>query len=90
MGSFRSQPDLQKHTETGQGLGLTYVSSHMCGNFFVLFQAGEIIWKMHTSPSLLFPVERTRFSQSSTVTEVTIHLYSGAEVSKFVERHFIV
>ena len=32
MGSFRSQPDLNKHTETGQGVGLSYVSTHMCGN----------------------------------------------------------
>jgi hypothetical protein len=31
MGSFRSQPDLQKHTETNRGLGLEYVSTHMCG-----------------------------------------------------------
>ena len=31
MGSFRSQPDLQKHTESGKGIGLDYVSSHMCG-----------------------------------------------------------
>ena len=34
MGSFRSQPDLHKHTDINQGVGLTYVSSHMCGNFF--------------------------------------------------------
>ena len=33
MGSFRSQPDLHKHTETNQGVGLTYVSTHMCGKF---------------------------------------------------------
>lgn len=34
MGSFRSQPDLQKHTEFNRGLNLEYVSSHMCGNLF--------------------------------------------------------
>lgn len=36
MGSFRSQPDLQKHTVYNRGVGLEYVSSHMCGNKFIL------------------------------------------------------
>lgn len=31
MGSFRSQPDLQKHSESGKGVGLEFVSTHMCG-----------------------------------------------------------
>lgn len=31
MGSFRSQPDLKKHTEYNRGVGLEYVSTHMCG-----------------------------------------------------------
>ncbi len=36
MGSFRSQPDLKKHTEYNRGLGLEYVSTHMCGkNIFL-------------------------------------------------------
>lgn len=38
MGSFRSQPDLQKHTETGQGVGLTYASTHMCGRIHFYFR----------------------------------------------------
>ena len=31
MGSFRSQPDLQKHTDSAKGINLDYVSTHMCG-----------------------------------------------------------
>ena len=32
MGSFRSQPDLIKHTQTKAGLGtISYAVSHMCG-----------------------------------------------------------
>jgi len=38
MGSFRSQPDLTKHTEIGQGVGLSYVSTHMCGKLINNFR----------------------------------------------------
>ena len=35
MGSFRSQPDLIKHTQTKAGLGgISYAVSHMCGTLF--------------------------------------------------------
>jgi len=36
MGSFRSQPDLQKHTEVHQNGVLQFASSHMCGKFISL------------------------------------------------------
>lgn len=32
MGSFRSQPDLAKHSVAKPGPGFTYAVSHMCGN----------------------------------------------------------
>ena len=31
MGSFRSQPDLVKHSQEKKGNNLTYAASHMCG-----------------------------------------------------------
>jgi hypothetical protein len=31
MGSFRSQPDLEKHTVNKSGNGFTYSVTHMCG-----------------------------------------------------------
>jgi hypothetical protein len=34
MGSFRSQPDLVKHTTVKSGIGFTYASTHMCGTFW--------------------------------------------------------
>ncbi len=38
MGSFRSAPDLEKHTVEKQGLGLNYAVTHMCGNSFTLIR----------------------------------------------------
>jgi hypothetical protein len=35
MGSFRSQPDKEKHTINAVGQGLTYAVSHMCGIYFL-------------------------------------------------------
>ena len=36
MGSFRSQPDLVKHTVVKNGVGLNYAVSHMCGISFTI------------------------------------------------------
>lgn len=33
MGSFRSQPDLVKHSVVKNGVGLIHASTHMCGTF---------------------------------------------------------
>jgi len=33
MGSFRSQPELKKHTFNKEGPGFTYAVSHMCGKY---------------------------------------------------------
>lgn len=34
MGSFRSQPDLVKHTTAAKGTAnISYVATHMCGNY---------------------------------------------------------
>ena len=46
MGSFRSQPDLVKHTLTKNGCGnIHYSASHMCGTV-VATQVGASTWKM--------------------------------------------
>lgn len=44
MGSFRSQPDLTKHTEHNSGVGLNYVSTHMCGNSYFIIPLG---WRIY-------------------------------------------
>jgi hypothetical protein len=49
MGSFRSQPDLIKHTVTKNGAQtISFAVTHMCGKFR-LIQDGESIWKTLTS-----------------------------------------
>ena len=74
MGSFRSQPDLVKHTVTKSGLGnISYAVSHMCGNS-PFTQAGESTWKTRTSTSHLFPIQKTRSLACLTATEVPICL----------------
>ncbi len=89
MGSFRSQPDLTKHTETKPGVGLTYVSTHMCGNLYLLLEVGEYIWKTHILLNLHYQEVKILSLLSSMVMEVLLINNSGAEVSKFVERHFV-
>lgn len=70
MGSFRSQPDLTKHTEVKSGKNFTYVSTHMCGKA-LLTQAGEFTWKMPTSATMSFQKKnRMLYSQFSTDTAV--------------------
>jgi hypothetical protein len=71
MGSFRSQPDLQKHTQvqvkTGQAF--TYAVTHMCGTSNTI-QVGEFTWKtlILLKPSLLNA--KTPSSESSMGTGV--------------------
>ena len=70
MGSFRSQPDLVKHTQTKNGLGnISYAVSHMCGTPY-LTQVGASTWKIHTSVRLPSPTLKTHSSESSMDTEV--------------------
>lgn len=70
MGSFRSQPDLVKHSVSKNGANnTTYAVTHMCGNS-TLIQAGESIWKTHISTSLPFKTQKIRFSEYSTDTVV--------------------
>ena len=35
MGSFRSQPDLHKHSIDKKGHNMNYAASHMCGTYFL-------------------------------------------------------
>lgn len=74
MGSFRSQPDLKKHTEYNRGVGLEYVSSHMCGWRIYMEDAHIALSPMTDKKNSLFAV---------------FDGHGGAEVSKFVERHFV-
>lgn len=60
----------------------------MCGTFFIT-QDGESTWKMPTSLSPHLVTKRTPFLLFLTATEVTLSITQGAEVSKFVERHFV-
>ncbi len=46
-GSFRPTPDTDKHTSVEEGINLTYAVSHMCGKYMIMFQDGELSWKMH-------------------------------------------
>lgn len=71
MGSFRSQPDLAKHTLVKSSNGLTYAVTHMCGTPFPT-QAGASTWKMLTSPRCPSPIIKTASSQSSTATAVPL------------------
>ena len=47
MGSFRSQPELTKHSIDKKGLGLSYAATHMCGKI-ICTQVGESTWRMLT------------------------------------------
>ena len=78
MGSFRSQPDLQKHTDHSLGVGLQYVSSHMCGNYLSLTQVGEFTCKMHIFLCHLLLTRKTLCSPSSMATEVKLFSNLGA------------
>ena len=70
MGSFRSQPDLKKHTHNKDGHGtLTYAVSHMCGTSGFI-QAGVSTWRTRTSAIHPLDTQRIRCSAYSTATEV--------------------
>lgn len=69
MGSFRSQPETTKHTECKPGLGLTYVSTHMCGKLLII-KDGEFICKMHTLLYRQCQIKNIPYSQYLTVMEV--------------------
>jgi len=69
MGSFRSQPELTKHSEEKKGVGLTYASTHMCGMLF-LMQAGGFIWRMLTFVSPRCQIRRILSLGYSTDMEV--------------------
>lgn len=45
MGSYRSAPDLTKHSYQMSSLDHSYAVTHMCGNN-KLIKGGEDIWKM--------------------------------------------
>lgn len=70
MGSFRSQPDLVKHSVSKSGLGtLTYAVSHMCGKLSPT-QDGESTWRTHISTNHLSATPKIHFSECLTATEV--------------------
>jgi len=69
MGSFRSQPDLVKHTTLNSGPGFNYAVTHMCGKK-ASTQDGESTWRMHISPNQNYPKRSMRFSEYSMDTVV--------------------
>ena len=70
MGSFRSQPDLVKHTQVKNGLGnMSYAVSHMCGTPSPT-QVGASTWKTLTSATHRSATPRILSSESSMDTEV--------------------
>jgi hypothetical protein len=74
MGSFRSQPDLAKHTTVKSGVGLNYASTHMCGTS-LLTQDGEFTCRMHISLFPLCPIREIHFFVSLMDTEVSVPLF---------------
>lgn len=73
MGSFRSQPDLNKYSsESANTFGnITFAVSHMCGRSF-LTQAGASIWKTRILMFVLCPTRRILSLEYSTATEVVL------------------
>ena len=69
MGSFRSQPDLSKHSIEKRGNNLSFAASHMCGTF-TLIQDGESTWRMHTFRFLLSVTRKIRSLEYSMAMEV--------------------
>lgn len=60
----------------------------MCGTLF-LTQDGASTWKTHISLNISSPTKNIPYSLCLMAMEVTLSLRSGAEVSTFVERHFV-
>ncbi len=80
MGSFRSQPDLQKFTVSKTGLGLTFAVSHMCGKQ-VVRQAGASTWRTPTSMNPPSKTRKTPSSGFSTDTEVLFFLLRSGSLN---------
>lgn len=77
MGSFRSQPDLVKHSISKAGIAnISYAISYMCGTY-PLIQVGESTWKTHTSTSHLWPTPKTPYWEFSMATEVNMIQFRG-------------
>lgn len=76
MGSFRSTPELTKHTVVKQGEGLTYAVTNMCGKILTI-QDGEFTWRMLISQFHLSRMGKIRFSQFLTGMEVFLKLSRG-------------
>lgn len=53
MGSFRSEPELTKHTQTGSFEKINFAVSHMCGILWINIKDGEFTCKMHILVLLL-------------------------------------
>ena len=89
MGSFRSQPDLTKHTQNKAGHGvLTYAVSHMCGTLMHYLGWRIYMEDAHISYS---PVGNTKNSLFGVFDGHggTFSMSLGAEVACFVEEHFL-
>lgn len=69
MGSFRSQPDLTKHTKKASGPSFEYAVTHMCGNK-TLMQVGGFTCRMRTSPNHSLLTRKTHSLLSSMVMAV--------------------
>ncbi len=80
MGSFRSQPDLVKHSVSKNGANnITYAVTHMCGNS-ILIQVGESIWKTHISTSPPSKTQKIQFSEYSTDMVVQFERFRSLSV----------
>jgi len=71
MGSFRSQPELTKHSIEKKGVGLSYAATHMCGNYNWI-KVGASTWKTLTSTFRRCLIKKIRSLACSMVTEVVI------------------
>lgn len=75
MGSFRSQPDLVKHSISKTGFGnISYAATHMCGKTSAI-QVGASTWRMHISTSHPLATQKIRSSESLMATEVCVYAF---------------
>ena len=74
MGSFRSQPELTKHSIEKKGLGLSYAATHMCGNH-IWIKVGASTWRTRTSTFRRCLIKKIRSLACSMATEVVISGY---------------
>ena len=87
MGSYRSEPDVQKHSVQSSFNGIYYASSHMCGNSF-----SHSGWRKYMEDAA---ITQAPFSDKNLALFGIFDghggwsiLYLGAEIAIFVERHF--